>query len=177
MGGRQRGDDSGGGGGGGPSGRVDVSNEGADEGEEEWVWSAPAPPTEEEVRQSEALLGALEEYQPMLPDALMQQCLKRAGFTTTDKRVARMVAVAAQKFATDVASGALQACKVRQAREARESRQAAKGKKAEPESSGGGAEGQEKRYVMTVEDLSQSLGDYGINVRKRPYYADPPEHT
>jgi transcription initiation factor TFIID subunit 10 len=176
MGGRRGEDPSG-----DASGHVEVKKEAGkvgdggsvEEGEEdEWVWTAPVAPTEEEVRQTEELLGALEEYQPMLPDALMQQCLKRAGFTTTDKRVMRLVAVAAQKFVTDVASGAMAACKVRQAREAREVR--SKGKKAEADA-GQPADGQQKRYVMTVEDLSQSLGDYGINVRKRPYFVDPTE--
>ena len=171
MGGR-RGEDAAGGASGHAEVKKEAEAEGAEEGDEEWVWSAPTAPTEEEVRQSEELLGALEEYQPMLPDALMQQCLKRAGFTTTDKRVSRLVAVAAQKFVTDVASGAMAACKVRQAREAREVR--AKGKKAEADA-GQPGDGQQKRYVMTVEDLSQSLGDYGINVRKRPYFADHAE--
>ena len=67
-------------------------------------------------------------------------------------RRSRIVALAAQKFISDIANDALQQCKIRT------SNQASKGKT------------KDRRYHLTLEDLAPALGEYGIVVRKPPYF-------
>lgn len=64
----------------------------------------------------------------------------------------RLISLAAQKFVSDIANDALQHCKVRS------SNQASKTK------------GKDRRYTLTMEDLAPALAEYGITVRKPPYY-------
>jgi transcription initiation factor TFIID subunit 10 len=66
-------------------------------------------------------------------------------------RMLRLVSLAAQKFVSDVASDALDSCKMRQSNNATTNKK-------------------EKKYALTTEDLSLALGDQGVNVRKPPYF-------
>lgn len=65
----------------------------------------------------------------------------------------RLVSLAAQKFISDIANDALQHCKVRS------SNQTSKPGK-----------GKDRRYTLTMEDLSPALTEYGITVRKPHYF-------
>lgn len=64
----------------------------------------------------------------------------------------RLISLAAQKFISDIANDALQHCKVRS------SNQPSKTK------------GKDRRYTLTMEDLSPALAEYGITVRKPHYF-------
>ncbi|XP_054716663.1 transcription initiation factor TFIID subunit 10-like [Uloborus diversus] len=94
----------------------------------------------------------LEEYTPTLPDPVVSYYVHSAGFETTDPRVMRLISIAAQKFISDIANDALQHCKMRGAGQ---SKKAAK----------------DKRFVLTMEDLTPALAEYGINVKKPHYFA------
>ena len=100
-------------------------------------------------------LVQLEDYTPTIPDSVTAHYLATAGLETTDQRILKLVSLAAQKFVSDVASDALTNCKMRQTASSVTSSK--KG-------------GKEKKYVMTVEDLSVALGDQGVNVKKPPYF-------
>jgi len=76
--------------------------------------------------------------------------LQQSGFKTTDKRVLRLVSLAAQKFLSEVTTDSLRFCLKRTPKQS----------------------GRETRYVLTTEDLAQSLSDYGINLHKPEYYSD-----
>jgi len=97
-------------------------------------------------------LNQLEDYTPAIPDAVTVHYLNTSGFETTDPRIVRLISIAAQKFISEVVNDALQHCKMR------------------------GASGQtkkttkDKKYTLTMEDLSPALSDYGINVKKPPYF-------
>ena len=65
----------------------------------------------------------------------------------------RLVSLAAQKFVSDVANDALQHCKMRNAG------QTIKNNK-----------NKDRKFVMTMEDLGQALGNQGVTVKKPPYY-------
>uniref|UniRef100_T1J4C9 Transcription initiation factor TFIID subunit 10 n=1 Tax=Strigamia maritima TaxID=126957 RepID=T1J4C9_STRMM len=93
----------------------------------------------------------LEDYAPTIPDTVTSHYLNSAGFEASDPRIIRLVSLAAQKFISDIANDALQHCKMRGSGQS--------SKKA----------GKDKRYTLTMEDLTPALMDYGINVKK-PYY-------
>jgi len=96
-------------------------------------------------------LASLEDFSPTIPDEVIQYYLSKTGFECTDVRVKRLIALAVQKFISDIANDAIQHCKVRQA--------ADKHKK-------------DKRMVLTMEDLVQSLKEYGVSMKKPEYYVD-----
>ncbi|XP_020628032.1 transcription initiation factor TFIID subunit 10-like [Orbicella faveolata] len=97
-------------------------------------------------------LTQLEDYTPTIPDAVTAFYLNRSGFDSTDPRVVRMISLAAQKFVSDIANDALQHCKMRGSGQS--SRKS----------------GKDKRYTLTMEDLTPALSEYGITVRKPPYF-------
>ncbi|KAG4387243.1 hypothetical protein GLYMA_11G160400v4 [Glycine max] len=71
----------------------------------------------------------------------------------------RLVAVATQKFVAEVAGDALQHCKARQATIPKDKRD---------------KQQKDKRLVLTMEDLSKALREYGVNLRHQEYFADSP---
>lgn len=80
-----------------------------------------------------------------------------------------MISIAAQKFISDVANDALQHCKTRT-------------NNASTSGSGGGSSSnnnqnnknqkssKDRKYTLTMEDLSPALNDYGITVKKAHYF-------
>ncbi|CAK9871228.1 unnamed protein product [Sphagnum jensenii] len=105
-------------------------------------------------------LSSLLDYTPTIPDELAEHYLSRSGFQCPDIRVTRLVSVAAQKFIGEIASDALQYCKIRQAA-------AVKDKK-------GHQQGKDKHLVLTAEDLAAALREYGVNIHQQEYFADSP---
>lgn len=95
------------------------------------------------------------------PKELVAYSLMRTGFNCTDPRVSRLVALAAQKFITEISDDALQFCKIRQQNPALRDKQ----------------RGKEKRLVLTMDDLSAALRDYGVSLRKPDYFADRADGT
>lgn len=63
----------------------------------------------------------------------------------------RLISVAAQKFISDIVNDALQHCKMRGAGQTKKTVK-------------------DKRYTLTMEDLSPALSEYGINVKKPHYF-------
>ncbi|KAE8668529.1 Transcription initiation factor TFIID subunit 10 [Hibiscus syriacus] len=76
-----------------------------------------------------------------------------------DGRLIRLVSVATQKFVAEVASDALQHCKARQAAVVKDKRD---------------KQQKDKRLILTMDDLSKSLCEYGVNVKHQEYFADSP---
>ncbi|XP_074654919.1 transcription initiation factor TFIID subunit 10-like [Tubulanus polymorphus] len=93
----------------------------------------------------------LDDYTPTIPDAVTSYYLNRSGFDTSDPRIVRLVSLATQKFISDVANDALQHCKMRGAGQSSKTK------------------GKDKKYTLTIDDLTPALSEYGINVKK-PYY-------
>ncbi|KAJ3366726.1 Transcription initiation factor TFIID subunit 10 [Allomyces javanicus] len=119
----------------------------------------PAPPLppatrlEEDLARKELSLAELimlmDEYKPLVPDAVTDYYLGKSGFQCDDVRIKRVLALAAQKFIADVATDALHFCKVRQ--------QSVPARKPS------------KKHVLTMEDLSSALAEYGVTVKKPEY--------
>ncbi|CAA6672483.1 unnamed protein product [Spirodela intermedia] len=99
------------------------------------------------------------DYTPTIPDELVEHYLSRSGFQCPDLRLTRLVAVAAQKFIAEVASDALQHCKARQSTIIKDKRD---------------KQQKEKRLVLTMDDLSKALREYGVNMKHQEYFADNP---
>ncbi|XP_067006207.2 transcription initiation factor TFIID subunit 10 [Anabrus simplex] len=97
-------------------------------------------------------LMQLEDYSPTIPDAVTTAYLQSAGFNTGDPRIIRLVSLAAQKFISDVANDALQHCKTRGAAQNTKTK------------------GKDRRYTLTLEDLTPALAEYGITVKKPQYF-------
>ncbi len=126
------------------------------------------------------LLTQIEEYNPTIPDSVTQYFLSTAGVQTDDPRIVKLVrqtllpsvfgynlfyffywmilflfpqvSLAAQKFISDLANDALQHCKMRGA-----GQQISKKSK-------------DRKYVLSLEDLSLALADQGVTLKKPPYY-------
>ncbi|XP_044441201.1 transcription initiation factor TFIID subunit 10 isoform X2 [Triticum aestivum] len=87
-------------------------------------------------------LSSLMDYNPTIPDELVEHYLGRSGFHCPDLRLTRLVAVAAQKFISDIASDSLQHCKARVAAPVKDN------KSKQPK---------DRRLVLTMDDLSKAL--------------------
>lgn len=96
----------------------------------------------------------LEDYVPTIPDSVTAFYLNSAGFEAADPRIVRLVSLAAQKFVSDIVNDALQHCKMR----------ASSGQATKKQSK------DKQRLVLTMEDLTPALAEYGINVTKPQYY-------
>ncbi|KAJ8264928.1 hypothetical protein COCON_G00140270 [Conger conger] len=98
-------------------------------------------------------LMQLEDYTPTIPDAVTGYYLNRAGFEASDPRIIRLISLAAQKFISDIANDALQHCKMKGTA-----------------SGSSRSKTKDKKYTLTMEDLSPALTEYGINVKKPHYF-------
>jgi len=98
-------------------------------------------------------LVQLEDYTPTIPDAVANYYLHQAGFESTDPRISRLVSIAAQKFISDIINETFTHCKLK-----------------EMAPTGGKTKVKDKKYTLTLEDLIPILNDYGITVKKPPYY-------
>jgi transcription initiation factor TFIID subunit 10 len=97
-------------------------------------------------------LVQLEDYHPTLPDSVANHFLQLSGFESSDPRMSRLISIAAQKYISDIINDAFTHCKLKA--------QVPVGK----------AKIKDKKYVLTMEDLIPVLNDYGITVRKPPYF-------
>lgn len=102
-------------------------------------------------------LSSLMDYTPTIPDELAEHYLTRSGFQCPDLRITRLVSIATQKFIAEIASDAFQLCKARQAGVSKEKRD---------------KQQKDKRLVLTTEDLSMALREYGVNMKHHEYFAD-----
>ncbi|XP_030383060.1 transcription initiation factor TFIID subunit 10b-like [Scaptodrosophila lebanonensis] len=97
----------------------------------------------------------LEDYTPLLPDAVTSHYLNMGGFQADDKRLVRLISIAAQKYMSDIIDDALQHSKART--------------HMQNVNTPGGSKAKDRKFTLTMEDLQPALADYGINVRKMDY--------
>jgi len=124
-----------------------------DEIEEDEV--VDSPPVNETYEQIEEILDKVENYKPVIPDAVTENILESAGFDSASPEITRLVSLVAQKFISDISYEALQHCKMRGG-----------GRDEKKKSSG-----RDRKYAMTTEDLVVALSDQGLSVKKPPYFA------
>ncbi|EIW67043.1 hypothetical protein TREMEDRAFT_19213, partial [Tremella mesenterica DSM 1558] len=114
---------------------------------------------EEMARRNRSLaefLVMLDKYKPLIPEEVTEYYLQKAGFECTDPRLKRLLSLSAQKFVSDLARDALHFAKLRV-------NGTAVGR-------GRPASGVDKnRIVLTMDDLSQALGEHGVDLKKPDY--------
>ncbi|KAI0033650.1 transcription initiation factor TFIID 23-30kDa subunit-domain-containing protein [Vararia minispora EC-137] len=114
-----------------------------------------------ETRKDKSLaefLLMLDDYEPLIPDEVTDYYLQRVGFDCQDPRLKRLLALAAQKFVSDISADAYQHARIRT--NAQGGRQRANQ----------GSSRDKTRTTLTMEDLSSALSEYGINARKPEFY-------
>ncbi|XP_058802675.1 transcription initiation factor TFIID subunit 10-like [Phymastichus coffea] len=94
-----------------------------------------------------------ENFEPTVPDAVAEKLMQVSGCLTTDPKVTKLIAVAAQTFISVVAKDAMQHYKMRGAPQSNKFR----GK-------------DEQHNTLVMEDLISSIEDRGVVVRKPPYF-------
>ncbi len=90
-----------------------------------------------------------------IPDSVTDFYLMKAGVDCPDVRLKRMMALATQKFITDIVQDAFQYNRLRQ------QSMPAKDKKQQREN---------KKTVLTMDDLSPALAEHGINMKRPDYF-------
>ncbi|KAF5351549.1 hypothetical protein D9758_007171 [Tetrapyrgos nigripes] len=104
----------------------------------------------------------LDEYEPLIPNEVTDYYLQRVGFECEDVRLKRLLSLAAQKFASDIAADAYQHARIRT--------NAAGGRARANQAFITPGSKDRTRTTLTMEDLSAALAEYGINSRKPDYY-------
>lgn len=112
------------------------------------------PFLERRDRSLKEMLEAMNDYAPIIPDAVTDYYLARAGFQTRDHRIKRLLALATQKFVSDIAADAYQFSRIR----------------SQSGISNPARRGTANKAVLTMEDLSNVLTEYGINTKRPDFY-------
>ncbi|KAF8606068.1 transcription initiation factor IID, TAF10 subunit [Ceratobasidium sp. AG-I] len=109
----------------------------------------------------------LDEYDPLIPNEVTDYYLQRAGFECDDVRLKRLLSLAAQKFVSDIAADAYQHARIRT-----NAQPAARVRtdKAGTTATATALARDKTRTVLTMDDLSAALSEYGINARKPDFY-------
>ncbi|SJX61619.1 related to TAF10-TFIID and SAGA subunit [Sporisorium reilianum f. sp. reilianum] len=137
---------------------------------------------EEEARKDRTLaefMQLLDGYTPLIPDQVTDFYLEKVGFECHDVRLKRLLSLAAEKFVSDIAADAFQYARIRTnaGPGGRPRGQVGAGAGASGAAAGGAAGGalpagarDRSRTVLTMDDLSAALGEYGINARRAEYF-------
>ncbi|KAG0130268.1 transcription initiation factor TFIID 23-30kDa subunit-domain-containing protein [Tuber indicum] len=150
------------------------------------------PPMPKKDRTLREFLGMMEEYAPIIPDAVTDYYLSLSGLNTNDPRLKRLLALATQKFIADIATDAYQYSRIRQSSSNTGGGVPGVGALAgavggiggvaggagatlRPTArpgygGGGGGGGSAGRTVLTMEDLGSAVGEYGVNTRRPEFY-------
>lgn len=81
-----------------------------------------------------------------------------------------MISIAAQKFISDVANDALQHCKTRTNNASTSGSGGGGGSSSNNQNNKNQKSSKDRKYTLTMEDLSPALNDYGITVKKAHYF-------
>ncbi|EQB47279.1 transcription initiation factor TFIID 23-30kDa subunit [Colletotrichum gloeosporioides Cg-14] len=163
---------------------------------------APGPEPKAITRKDMSLrefLTKMDDYAPIIPDAVTNYYMTKAGLPPppqTDPRLARLLALATQKFIADIAADAYQYSRIRASNSNANNPMGNLGAAAgfpipgqptgpagakdqgrggplgiqRPGYGGGGQGGSQNRTVLTMEDLGMAVGEYGVNVKRSEFY-------
>lgn len=157
--------------------------------------AAEAPELSKKDKTLEEMLQLMDsEFAPIIPDAVTDYYLSKNGFETADTRVKRLLALATQKFISDIAQDAYEYSRIRsssavynsanpqlRAKQLLQGQQYANQQSSANGNSEGSGEQQTQLYsnnagnqqgkiVLTMEDLSNALSEYGVNTARPDFY-------
>lgn len=117
----------------------------------------------------------LKDVHTTLPETVVNHYMKKTGFIVNDPKLVKIISIASQKFISEIVNDVMQHHKLK-------SKTTVQGNAANASASntnanqgstnqaqGSGANKNATGLVLTLEDLSNVLSEYGINVKK-PYY-------
>ncbi|KAI1095402.1 transcription initiation factor IID, TAF10 subunit [Rostrohypoxylon terebratum] len=160
------------------------------------VATDPKIPTRKDTSLKE-FMSKMDDYAPIIPEAVINFYMAKAGLPpppATDPRLARLIALAVQKFTADVAADAYQYSRIRASNTSANNPMgnlgAAAGLQVPGQTQtnakdqgrggllgiqragygGGGQGGSQNRTVLTMEDLGMAVGEYGVNVKRSEFY-------
>lgn len=127
------------------------------------------------------ILDMMENNPPIIPDAVIDYYLTKNGFDCADVRVKRLLALATQKFVSDIATDAYEYSRIRSAITVHNSnngqaraRQLILGQQQPGQLTQQQQQQNEKtkanKVVLTVNDLSSAVSEYGLNVSRPDFY-------
>ncbi|CAD6189542.1 unnamed protein product [Caenorhabditis auriculariae] len=119
--------------------------------QQQFIQSQRGPqPTEQDNLRN--FINHLGEYAPTIPDSVTVHFLKSAGVDSTDPRVTRLIALAAQKHVSDIVLDAMTIARMKGLGQTK------KGTK-------------ETKFTLTEELLDTVLAEYGLSNPRPPYHA------
>lgn len=151
--------------------------------------------TKSEKTFQEMLALMTEDLAPIIPDAVTDYYLSKSGFETSDVRIKRLLALATQKFISDVSQDAYEYSRIRSSSAVYNSsnpqlraKQLLQGQQFVNQQNNGSASNidgatdqpaqvysansnnQQGKIVLTLEDLSNALSEYGVNTTRPEFY-------
>lgn len=129
----------------------------------------------------------LQDINTTIPDTVINYYMRKSGFIVNDPKLVKIISIASQKFVSEIVNDVWQRQKLKTKATAQGGAQASSSGTNQAQSSSAaastsaaaGAQGKQKAGApnaanaqmaqLTLEDLTQVLADYGVNVKK-PYY-------
>lgn len=120
------------------------------------------------------ILEMMEDYYPIIPDSVTDYYLAKNGLDCKDVRIKRILALATQKFISDIATDAYEYSRIRSSSTVFNStnpQARAKALIAGEKQTGSSNNGNSsKKVVLTMDDLSSAVEEYGLNVSRPDFY-------
>ncbi|CAF0817705.1 unnamed protein product [Brachionus calyciflorus] len=120
----------------------------------------------------------LKDVQSTLPETVVSHYMKKTGFIVSDPKIVKVISIASQKFISEIVNDVMQHHKLKSktttttnvnpSSSNTNTAQASTSNQAQASASSTNQKNQ-SCSVLTLEDLSHVLTEYGINVKK-PYY-------
>lgn len=120
---------------------------------------------------------------PIIPDAVIDYYLTKNGFNVADVRVKRLLALATQKFVSDIAKDAYEYSRIRssvavsnannsqaRARQLLQGQQQPGVQQISQQQHQQNEKTTASKVVLTVNDLSSAVAEYGLNIGRPDFY-------
>ncbi|CAI4038043.1 hypothetical protein SMKI_04G3820 [Saccharomyces mikatae IFO 1815] len=131
----------------------------------------------------EEILEMMDNTPPIIPDAVVDYYLTKNGFNVADVRVKRLLALATQKFVSDIAKDAYEYSRIRssvavsnannsqaRARQLLQGQQQPGVQQISQQQHQQNEKTTASKVVLTVNDLSSAVAEYGLNIGRPDFY-------
>lgn len=115
----------------------------------------------------------LQDVNATIPDPIILHYMKKAGFIVNDPKLVKIVSLASQKFISDIINDCMQYNKLKTNTKSNQQTGATASATStvnQAQTASANAQQKSSNAVLTLEDLTTVLQDYGINVKKPQYF-------